>query len=203
MPLQQQVKHPKRTNKITVDVTHSKILQGVIIDMSVHVGNMMVMTSLLYTKKKKSIPLRMRLDVPLATWHKPMLLGINHDKNKSKIPKLVVRTINLLLVLNRVNKTSKLPKLVVNNKFNHQTRHLNNRKSNATITKQDRRARMMMMPAKVMETAATGTAMEKKLSARSSSPCQSSPVPMSPRNISLGNSRSTRSSACTTIAMRR
>src|SRR3954469_13709179 len=109
MPLQQQVKHPKRTNKITVDVKHSKILQGVIIGMSVHVGNMMVMTSLLYTKKKKSSPLRMRLDVLLAIGRKTMLLDINHDKNK--LPKLVVRTINLLLVLNRVNKTSKLPKL--------------------------------------------------------------------------------------------
>src|SRR4051812_18018207 len=202
MPLQQQVKHPKRTNKITVDVKHSKILQGVIIDMSVHVGNMMVMTSLLYTKKKKSNPLRMRLDVPLATWRKPMLLGINHDKNKSKLPKLVVRTINLLLVLNRVNKMSKLPKLVVKTKLHHQTRHLNNRKSNATITKQDMRARMMMT-AQIMVTAATGTAMEKKLSASSSSPCQCSPVPMSPMNISLGKLRSTRSSACTTIAMRR
>src|SRR4051812_21359046 len=120
IPLQQQVKHPKRTNKINVDVKHSKILQGVIIDMSVHVGNTMVMTCLLYTKKKKSSPLRMRLDVLLATGRTTMLLGINHDKNKSKLPKLVVRTINLLLVLKRVNKTSKLPKLVVNNKFHHQ-----------------------------------------------------------------------------------
>src|SRR4051812_15498301 len=203
MPLQQQVKHPKRTNKITVDVKHSKILQGVIIDMSVHVGNMMVMTSLLYTKKKKSSPLRMRLDVLLATGRKTMLLGITHDKYKSKLPKLVVRTINLLLVLNRANKTSKLPKLVAKTKFHHQTRHLNNRKSNATITKQDMRARMIMMTAQIMVTAATGTAMEKILSASSNSPCPSSPVPMSPRNISRGNSRSTRSSACTTIAMRR
>ncbi len=149
--------------------------------MIVHVGNMMVMTTLPYTKKKKSSPLRMRLDVLLATWRKLMRLGINHDKKKSK-----------------------LPKLVVNNKFHHQTRYLNNRKSNATITKQDMRARvMMMMTAKIMATDATGTAMEKKLSASSNSPCPSSPVPMSPRNISLGNSRSTRSSACTTIAMRR
>src|SRR3954462_8675874 len=205
MSFQQQVKHPKRTNKITVDVKHSKILQGVIIDMSVHVGNMMVMTSLLYTKKKKkSSPLLMRLDVLLAIGRKTMLLDINHDKNKSKLPKLVVRTSNLLLVLNRVNKTSKLPKIVVNNKFHHQTRHLNNRKSNATITKQDMRARMMMMmTAKIMATDATETAMEKKLLASSNSPCQSSPVPMSLKNISRGNSRSTRSSACTTIAMRR
>ena len=50
MPLQQQVKLPKRTNKIIVDGKHSNILQGVIIDMIVHVGNMMVMTSLPYTK---------------------------------------------------------------------------------------------------------------------------------------------------------
>src|SRR3954467_11747580 len=124
MSLQQQVKHPKRTNKITVDVKHSKILQGVIIDMIVHVGNMMVMTSLLYTKKKKSSPLRMRLDVLLAIRRKTMLLDINHDKNKSKLPKLVVRTVNLLLVLNRVNKTSKLPKLVFKTKFHHQMRYL-------------------------------------------------------------------------------
>ena len=89
----------------------------------------------------------MRLDVLLATWRKLMRLGINHDKNKSKLPKLVVRTINLLLVLNRANKTSKLPKLVAKTKFHHQTRHLNNRKSNATITKQDMRAWMMMMTA--------------------------------------------------------
>ena len=73
-------------NKITVDVKHSKIHQGVIIDMIVH--------------------------VLLATWRKLMRLGINHDKNKSKLPKLVVRINNLLLVLNRANNTSKLPKLV-------------------------------------------------------------------------------------------
>src|SRR4051812_18358369 len=127
MSFQQQVKHPKRTNKITVDVKHSKIHQGVIIDMIVNVGNMIVMTSLLHIKKKSS-PLRMRLDVLLATGHKTMLLGITHDKNKSKIPKLVVRTINLLLVLNRANNTSKLPKLVLKTMFHHQTRHLNNRK---------------------------------------------------------------------------
>jgi len=176
MSFQQQVKLPKRTYKITVNGKHSKILQDVIIDMIVHVGNMMVMTSLPYTKKKKSSPLRTRLDVLLATWRKLMRLDINHDKNKSKLPKLVVRTINLLLVLNRVNKTSKLPKLVVNNKFHHQTRHLNNRKSNATITKQDMRARMMMMmTAKIMATDETGTAMEKKLLASSNSPCPSSP----------------------------
>src|SRR3954467_11121108 len=125
--------------------------------MSVHVGNMMAMTSLLYIKKKNTSPLRMRLHVLLATGRKTMLLGINHDKNKSKLPKLVVRTINLLLVLNHVNKTSKLPKLVVNNKFHHQTQHLNNRKSNATITKQDMRAQMMMMTAQIMATAASGT----------------------------------------------
>src|SRR4051812_32832657 len=113
MPLQQQVKHPKRTNKITFNMKHSKILQGVIIDMSVHVRNMMVMMSLLYTTKKKSSPFHMRLDVLLAIGRTTMLLDINHDKNKSKLPKLVVRTINLLLVLNRVNKTSKLAKLVV------------------------------------------------------------------------------------------
>src|SRR3954468_948396 len=202
MPLQQQVKHPKRTNKITVGVKHSKILQGVIIDMIVHVGNMMVMTSLLHIMKKSS-PLRMRLDVLLATGRKTMLIGINHEKNKSKLPKLVVRTINLLLVLNRANNTSKLPKLVLKIKFHHQTRHLNNRKGNATITKQDMRARMMIMAAKIMATAATGTAMEKKLSASSNSPCPSSPVPMNPKNISRRNSRLTRSSACTTIAMRR
>ena len=203
MSFQQQLKLPKRKNKITVDGKHSKILQGVIIDMIVHVGNMMVMTSLPYTKKKKSSPLRTRLDVLLATLRKLMRLGINHDKNKSKLPKLVVRTINLLLVRNCANKTSKLLKLVAKTKFHHQTRHLNNRKSNATITKQDMRARTMMMTAQIMATAATGTAMEKKLSASSNSPCPSSSVPMSPRNISLGNSRSTRSSACTTIAMRR
>ena len=203
MSFQQQVKLPKRTNKITVDGKHSKILQGVIIDMIVHVGNMMVMTSLPYTKKKRSSPLRRRLDVLLATWRKLMRLGINHDKNKSKLPKLVARTINLLLVLNRANKTSKLPKLAAKTKFHHQTRHLNNRKSNATITKQDMRARMMMMTATIMATDATGTAMEKKLSASSNSPCPSSPVPMNPKNISRGNSRLTRSSACTTIAMRR
>ena len=97
----------------------------------------------------------MRLDVLLATWRKIMLLGINHDKSESKLPKLVVRINNLLLVLNRANNTSKLPKLVVKTKFHHQTRHLNNRKSNATITKQDMRARMMIMIAKIMATAAT------------------------------------------------
>ena len=163
MSFQQQVKLPKRTNKITVDGKHSKILQGDIIDMIVHVGTMMVMTSLPYTKKKKSSPLRTRLDVLLAIWHKLMRLGINHDKNKSKLPKLVVRTINLLLVLNRANNTSKIPKLVVLTKSHHQTRLPNNRKSNATITKQDMRARMMKMAAKTMATADTGTSMEKKL----------------------------------------
>src|SRR3954464_10200017 len=96
-------------------------------------------------KKKESIPLRMRLDVLLATWRKTMLLGINHDKNKSKLPKLVVRINKLLLVLNRANNTSKLPKLIAQTKFHNQTRHLNNRKSNAIITKQDIRARMMKM----------------------------------------------------------
>src|SRR3954466_3326740 len=62
--LQQQVKHPKRTIKIIVG---EKILQGVIIDRNVHVANMMIMTRLLYTKKKKSSPSRMWLDVLLAT----------------------------------------------------------------------------------------------------------------------------------------
>ena len=52
MYLQQQVKHTKRTNKITVDVKHSKILQGVIIDKIFHVGTMIVMASLLHIKKK-------------------------------------------------------------------------------------------------------------------------------------------------------
>src|SRR4051812_4032298 len=165
MFFQQQVKHPKRTNKITVNVKHSKIHQGVIIDMIVNVGNMIIMTSLLHIKKKESSPLRMRLDVPLATGRKTMLLGITHDKNKSKLPKLVVRINNLLLVLNRANNTSKLPKLVVKTKFHHQMRHLNNRKGNTTITKQDMRARMMKMAAKIMATTATGTAMKNKLSA--------------------------------------
>ncbi|MEI4926655.1 hypothetical protein Q8G50_29520, partial [Klebsiella pneumoniae] len=128
------------------DGKHSKILQGDIIDMIVHVGTMMVMTSLPYTKKKRSSPLRRRLDVLLDTWRKLMRLGIKHDKNKSKLPKLVFKT-----------------------KFHHQTRHLNNRKSNATITKQDMKARMMKMAAKIMTTVATGTAMKKKLSASSSS----------------------------------
>src|SRR3954466_6939282 len=65
--LQQQVKHPKRTIKIIVGEKHSKILQGVIIDRDVHVANMMIVTRLLYTKKKKSSPSRMWLDVLLAT----------------------------------------------------------------------------------------------------------------------------------------
>ncbi len=192
----------KWTNKIAVDVKHSKIHQGVIIDTNVNVDNILIMTSLLHIKKKESSPLRMRLDVLLATWRKLMRLGINHDK-KSKLPKLTVRTNNLLLVLNRDNNKSKLPKLVVQTKFHHQTRHLNNRKSNATITKQDMRARMMKMAAKIVATIATGTAMRKKLSASSSSPCPSSPVPMIPKNTSHGNSRLTRSSACTTLVMRR
>src|SRR3954464_7208824 len=140
MFLQQQVKHPKWMNKIAVGVKHSKIHQGVIVDMNVNIDNMIIMMSLLHIKKKESSPLRMRLDVLLATWRKTMLLGINHDKNKSKLPKLVVRTINLPLVLNRANNTSKLPNLVAKTKFNHQTQHLNNRKSNTTITKQDMRA---------------------------------------------------------------
>src|SRR4051812_44473545 len=165
MFFQQQVKHPKWNNKVAVGVKHSKIYQGVIVDMNVNVDNMIIMTSLLHIKKKESSPLRMRLDVLLAIWRKTMLLGINHDENMRKLPKLVVRTINLLLVLNRANNTSKLPKLVVKTKFHHQTRHLNNRKGNATITKQDMRARMMMMTAKIMATAATGTAMKNKLSA--------------------------------------
>src|SRR3954464_874225 len=203
MFLQQQVKHPKWKNKTAVGVKHSKIHQGVIIDMNVNVDYMIIMTSLLHIKKKESSPLRMRLDVLLATWRKTMLLGINHDTNKSKLPKLVVRINNLLLVLNRANNTNKLPYLVVQTKFHNQTRHLNNRKSNAIITKQDMRARMMKMAATIMATVATGTAMKKKLSASSSSPCQSSPVPMNPKNTSHGNSRLTRSSACTTTAMRR
>src|SRR3954462_7433288 len=116
-----QVKHPKWKNKIAVSVKHSKIHQGVIIDMNGNVDNMIIMTSLLHIKKKESSPLRMRLDVLLATWCKTILLGINHDKNKSKLPKLVVRINNLLLVLNCANNTSKLPKLVVKTKFHHQT----------------------------------------------------------------------------------
>src|SRR3954468_21467525 len=103
MFFQQQVKHSKRMNKITVDVKHSKIHQGVLIDMNINVDNMIIMTSLLHIKKKESSPLRMRLDVRLATWRKTMLLGINHDKNKSKLPKLFVRIDNLLVVLNRAN----------------------------------------------------------------------------------------------------
>src|SRR3954463_4699877 len=156
MFFQQQVKHPRWKNKVAVGVKHLKIHQGIIIDMNVNVDNMIIMTSLLHIKKKERSPLRMRLDVLLATWCKTMLLGINHDKNKRKLPKLVVRINNLLLVLNRVNNTSKLPKLVVKTKFHHQMRHLNNRKSNATITEQDMRARMMKMDAKIMATVATG-----------------------------------------------
>ena len=106
MFFQQQVKHPKWKNKVAVGVKHSKIHQGVIIDMNVNDDNMIIMTRLLHIKKNGSRPLRMRLDVLLATWRKTMLLGINHDKNKSKLPKLVVRINNLLLSLNRANNTS-------------------------------------------------------------------------------------------------
>src|SRR4051812_20011702 len=203
MFFQQQVKHPRWKNKVAIGVKNLKTHQGVIIDMNVNVDNMITMTSLLHIKKKERSPLRTRFDVLLATWRKTMLLGINRDKNKSKLPKLVVRINNLLLVLNRANNTSKLPKLVAQTKFHNQTRQLNNRKSNAIITKQDMRARMMKMATTIMATVATGTAMKKKLSASSSSPCPSSPVPMNPKNTSHGNSRLTRSSACTTIAMRR
>src|SRR4051812_6040978 len=111
MFFQQQVKHPRWKNKVAVGVKHLKIHQGVIIDMNVNVVNMIIMTSLLHIKKKERSPLRTQLDVLLATWRKTMLLGINHDKNKSKLPKLVAQT-----------------------KFHNQTRHLNNRKSNAIIT---------------------------------------------------------------------
>src|SRR4051812_43106088 len=199
----QQVKHPKWKNKFAGGVKHSKIHQGDPLDMNINVVNTIFTTSLLHIKKKENSRLRMRLDVLLATWRKIMLLGINHDKNKSKLPKLTVRTNNLLLVLNRSNNKSKLPKLVVQTKFHHQTRHLNNRKSNATINKKDMRARMMKMAATIMATVETGTAMRKKLLASSSSPCPSSPVPMIPKNTSHGNSRLTRSSACTTLATKR
>src|SRR3954470_19481621 len=101
MFFQQQVKHPKWTNKIAVGVKHSKIHQGVIIDMNVNVDNMIIMMSLLHIKKKGSSPLHTRFVVLLATRRKTMLIGINLYKNKSKIPKLVVMTNNLLLVLNR------------------------------------------------------------------------------------------------------
>src|SRR4051812_16096692 len=136
MFFQQQVKHPKWNNKVAVGVKHSKIHQGVIIDMNVNVDNMIIMTSLLHIKKKESSPLRMRLDVLLATWRKTMLLGINHDKNKSKLPKLVVRINNLLLALNRANNMRKIPKLVVKTNSPHQTRHPKTRKTNPTTIKQ-------------------------------------------------------------------
>src|SRR3954468_18244346 len=124
MFLQQQVKHPKWTNKIAVSVKHSKTHQGVIIDMNVNVDTMIIMMSLTHIKKNGSSPLRMRFVVLLATWRKTMLIGINQDKNKRKLPKLVMRINNLLLVLNRANNTSKLPELVVKIKFLHQTWHL-------------------------------------------------------------------------------
>ena len=81
--------------------------------------------------------------------------------------------------------------------------HLNNHKRNNTITKLVAMITWKMNTIITMETTATVIAMRNKNLASSGSRCPSSPDQMTPKNISHGHSKSTRSSICTIIATRR